>query len=85
MVLLGYKLTAREAQIASCVLRGLSTREIAQELGVAASTVQEHLKAVFDKVGVRSRRELTAAVFGQRYWPRMAGGAPLGADGLFAR
>ena len=33
MVLLGYKLTAREAQIASCVLRGLSTREIAQELG----------------------------------------------------
>lgn len=85
MVLLGYKLTAREAQIASCVLRGLSTREIAQELGVAASTVQEHLKAVFDKLGVRSRRELTAAVFGERYWPRMAGGAPLGADGLFAR
>lgn len=85
MVLLGYKLTAREAQIASCVLRGLSTRDIAEELGVAASTVQEHLKAVFDKLGVRSRRELTAAVFGQRYWPRMAEGAPLGADGSFAR
>ncbi len=85
IVLAGYELTAREAQVASCVIRGHSTREITAALGVTAMTVQQHLKAVFDKLDVRSRRELMATVFGQSYWPRMTAGAPLGPDGLFVR
>lgn len=44
------------------VIRGHSTRQIVEELHISANTVQEHLTAAFDKFGVRSRRELVAAM-----------------------
>ncbi len=73
LVLQAYGLTDREAQVAQLVLRGLSTGEIADGLSIAALTVQQHLKAVFDKTGARSRRELVAQIFAQQYLPRMLG------------
>jgi DNA-binding CsgD family transcriptional regulator len=53
-----YGLTKREGEITRLVLRGLSTAEVSKELHITPNTVRDHFKAIFDKVGVRSRREL---------------------------
>jgi len=62
------RLTPRETQIATAVLRGRSTGGISAELHIAQHTVQDHLKAIYVKCGVHSRRELTAAVVAAT-WP----------------
>ena len=64
LVLSHYRLTRAERQITERVLSGRSTREIADELVVSPHTVQDHLKAVFAKAGVRSRRDLVALLSG---------------------
>jgi len=71
LILQAYGLTDREAQVAQLILQGLSTGEIADRLFITALTVQQHLKAIFDKTGIRSRRELVAHVFVEQYLPRM--------------
>ncbi|MFD4191243.1 helix-turn-helix transcriptional regulator [Amycolatopsis thermoflava] len=64
LVLAAHGLTTREADVATLVLRGLPTRAISDQLHISAHTVQDHLKAVFDKVGVRSRRDLVIRLLG---------------------
>jgi DNA-binding CsgD family transcriptional regulator len=44
------------------LVRGLSTSDLSSQLHISEHTVQDHLKSIFDKVGVRSRRELLAAL-----------------------
>lgn len=58
MLLSAYRLSPREAEVLRLVLRGESTQAISNALHISAYTVQDHLKTIFDKVGVRSRREL---------------------------
>ncbi|MCU1466696.1 MAG: LuxR family transcriptional regulator [Actinomycetia bacterium] len=59
-------LTAAQSRVAVLVLQGRSTRQIVNELHISSNTVQEHLRAVFDKFGIGSRRELVAALSGRR-------------------
>src|SRR5262249_49731741 len=84
LILEAYHLTGREVQVAQLVLQGVSTDEIAATLSISSLTVQQHLKAVFDKTGVRNRRDLVALIFTQQYLPRIQSGSRLGADGWFA-
>jgi DNA-binding CsgD family transcriptional regulator len=53
-------LTASERGVAALTARGQSNREIASALFVTENTVQTHLRHIFQKLGVRSRTELTA-------------------------
>jgi DNA-binding CsgD family transcriptional regulator/PAS domain-containing protein len=78
-----YGLTPRELETAGLVLQGFSTAEIAAQLVVSELTVQQHLKAVFEKAGVRSRRELVSEVFRSQYWSRMMEGAKPSPSGWF--
>lgn len=80
-----FGLTEREREVATLVARGLSTEELAGRLFLSPWTVQDHLKAIFDKTGARSRRELRARIFFEEYLPEIAAGAPLDADGAIAR
>jgi DNA-binding CsgD family transcriptional regulator len=61
-----YGLTARERQISELVLEGASTAAIAGKLHLSPLTVQDYLKSVFDKTGVRSRRDLVGRLLAQR-------------------
>ncbi len=49
------ELTNKEFEVASAVHQGLSNKEIAYQLGVADSTVKNHLYSIFKKLDVRNR------------------------------
>ena len=51
-------LTAQESQVARLAQQGLSNPEIATRLFLSARTVEWHLRNIFPKVGVSSRRQL---------------------------
>jgi DNA-binding CsgD family transcriptional regulator len=69
MIVEAHGLTDREREVTRLVMQGRSTREIAECLHVTTYTVQDHIKAIFAKVGVQSRRELVAQLFLRYYAP----------------
>jgi DNA-binding CsgD family transcriptional regulator len=70
LLMAAYKLTERERDVTEQVLQGNATTEIAKALGMTTSTVQQHLKKIFEKTGVRSRRDLIGHIFFAHYEPR---------------
>lgn len=67
IVIEAYGLTAREVEVTRLIARGLSTDEIASALFLSRHTIRDHLKAIFEKVGVSSRGELTSRLFAEHY------------------
>jgi DNA-binding NarL/FixJ family response regulator len=59
------QLTRREREIAAVACTGLTNKQIAEKLSISEATVRHHLGAVFAKLGVATRSELTA--YGYRH------------------
>jgi DNA-binding CsgD family transcriptional regulator len=71
LLMAAYGLTEREQEVTRLVLQGYATKEMAVRLAVTAQTVQQHLKSIFEKTGVRSRRDVVGKVFFAHYEPRV--------------
>lgn len=64
------RLTAREREVLTLVLRGLLSKEIARELGTALQTVKQHRSRVMQKFGARTVAELIRLARGEPSDPR---------------
>ncbi|MDQ0617282.1 helix-turn-helix transcriptional regulator [Arthrobacter globiformis] len=60
LLLAAYGATSREREVCLEVISGSTTAEMASHLFISPYTVHDHLKALFEKVGVGSRGELVA-------------------------
>lgn len=83
LLMMAYGLTKQEQVLTGLICRGLSTGQIADRLHITPNTIQDHLKSIFDKTGVSSRRELVASILQEQYLPRAMTGQPLGPSGFF--
>jgi len=70
LIVTAYELSGREQEIVELIARGFPTSEIASTLFLSPHTVRDHVKAIFEKVGVCSRGELVAKVFAEHRSPR---------------
>ncbi|WPB87988.1 helix-turn-helix domain-containing protein [Streptomyces malaysiensis] len=55
-------MTDAERRVAALAAAGQTNREIAEQLFVTASTVEQHLTSVFRKLGVKGRKQLPTAL-----------------------
>jgi DNA-binding NarL/FixJ family response regulator len=61
-----YHLTAREKQVLSCLVNGLSYKMIASDLEISYETVRSHVKKIYEKLHVASLTEVVAKAINQR-------------------
>src|SRR6185503_17212794 len=71
IIIEAYSLTPRERDVLGAIARGGSTAEIATELFLSPHTVRDYVKTVFEKLGVSSRSELVARLYGEHYSDRL--------------
>ncbi len=69
LIVEAYGFSQRELEITRLIASGHGTSQIAAKLFLSPHTVRDHVKAVFEKVGVSSRGELVAKVFADHYAP----------------
>ena len=77
-------LTPKEIEIAILVWEGFTNREIGRIVSTTEQVIKNHLRSIFDKLGVWSRLELAmyVASHGGKNWPASEGaGMPLQATG----
>lgn len=55
-----YKLTRREIEILGLASNGIATDKIAERLSISLSTVRNHFKKIYSKLGVHCRSEAVA-------------------------
>ena len=53
-------LTSRQSEILESMVRGLTDRDIAQQLGLSPESVSEHVRAIRQKIGAANRTEAVA-------------------------
>ena len=70
IIIEAYSLTPREREVLGAIARGGTTAEIAAELFLSPHTVRDYVKTVFEKLGVSSRSELVARLYGEHYADR---------------
>jgi DNA-binding NarL/FixJ family response regulator len=63
------ELSRREMEVIQLVIQGYKNKDIAQKLFISEKTVKNHLSAIFNKLGVADRLELTLYAFERRLFP----------------
>ncbi len=69
-------LSERQKQVLALLAKGLSSKEIAKELGNSPETVRKHLANIRDALGMRRAAELSV------YWHSIHNAAPLKKKGF---
>ena len=70
VIAMAYGLSPRECHLTTLCMQGRSTKEMAHAMSLSVYTIQDHMKSIFDKTGVRSRGELVGQIFLEHYAPR---------------
>lgn len=83
LLLKAYGLTAREQEVTQLMLKGATTIQAAQRLAISPHTVTDHIKAIYEKTGARTRGELSATLFFGEHLPRIQNHVRLGDDASF--
>jgi DNA-binding CsgD family transcriptional regulator len=68
-----HDLTPREREVTQLLVRGATNDEIARALWISRHTVKDHVKAIYAKLAVASRAELSAKLFHEQVVPSLDG------------